>query len=94
MFRQFRNELVMAFFDMGRIMRMNSHTGVNPIMSLGDWNSTTHIIRPGPVTDRQNSADAGVPGSLENGVPVRIKSRIVEMSMRVNQHGLYFSAKD
>src|SRR5262249_599505 len=70
---------VVPLFDFAGIMRMYTDTGVNPIVRVGDWDPTTHLIRTAAVTDRQYHANSGIPCALQRRVTMGIETRIIEV---------------
>ena len=78
----------MPRFSFCGIVRMDANARPNPVMSFGEGDSTTHVIRPASVADRQNSPNAGIPRSLEDRVAIRVEARVIQVCMRVNQHSL------
>jgi hypothetical protein len=71
---------------------MNPDTRVNPIMCFSDRHTATHRVRTVSVTDGQNFSNARIPRPLENSVTIRVKAGIIEVSVRVNQHGISFDS--
>jgi hypothetical protein len=63
---------------------MNPHRRVYPIVLLGYWNTACHVVRTAAVADRNNPVDSGIPGTLHHSIAVRFKTRIIQMSMRVD----------
>jgi hypothetical protein len=61
-------------------------------MCLSNRQTATHRVRTVSVADGQNFSNARIPRPLENGVTVLIKPGIIEVSVRVNQHGISFDS--
>src|SRR2546422_9972615 len=72
---------------------MNAGARINPIVCLGDRNSTTHLVGPAPVADRKDLANACFPRSLENSFTVVVEPRIIQMSVGIDNHHFTSSAR-
>jgi hypothetical protein len=53
-------------------------------MTLSYRNTARHIVRTAAIADRKNPVDSCIPGTLQHGIAVRIKTRVIQMSMRID----------
>ena len=74
----------MAFFDLGSIVRMDAHAGIDPFVGLRNRNPATHLVRPAAIADGQDLADTGIPRPLQHVVAIHVEAWIVQMGMGVN----------
>src|SRR5262249_32104128 len=66
---------------------MNAYTCVDPVIRGRDGNPTPHIVRALPVADREYPPNTGIPRTLNDRLPIRIESGVIEMGVRINEHG-------
>src|SRR5687768_4099596 len=76
----------MPFLDLRGVVRMDTDTGPNPVIGLGNGDAASHVVGACAVTDRQNSMNSRLARPLDHRLPVIRITRIVQVSVRVNEH--------
>ena len=66
-----------------RLVRVNAHGGVNPIVAIGQGDRRLKVIRPRAAPDGQEIAQPGGAGTRHHLRAVGVEIGIVEMSVRI-----------
>ena len=71
--------------EVPRLVRVNGHRGVNPIVALGDCEGRVQAIGARASSRYQNVAKAGGAGARDHCRAVSVEIRIIKMGVRIDK---------